>query len=57
MEESFKKLEEHYGSKAEVARKLGITPRHYSRIRASLKPKKTIQNLMRMMIKAIDLNP
>jgi len=35
MKEKFAKLKSHYGSHSEVARKLGITPRHYQNMRKS----------------------
>jgi hypothetical protein len=50
MENLFKQLEEKYGTHSDVARVLGITPRHYRKIRSGIAPLTDTLELLAMLL-------
>jgi hypothetical protein len=56
MNEQFKILEKKYGHPSKVAKALGITVRHYRRIRLSQKPTQTLKILIDQLANGLDIN-
>jgi hypothetical protein len=50
----FNRLKKKYGNHTEVAQALGITPRHYRRIRGAISIKPSLRMLMEFLIKLKD---